>query len=340
MRIAVVGGGYCGLAAAWYLSGFAQVTVFDPEKQGKASCISTGLLHPFLGTRPRLSWNGFSALEKTKDFFDYLRPKSPTSFFRKTGVFKPILYDKQIPDFRKAYEKFEEIDWVHSFHETFHYPFVEDLSGIFIPDGYTVFSEEYLRALEQDCLQKGMKRVYLQVQDLKELDEFDHIILATGSFSHLFSELAGIEFDRVKGQALLCPWLEGCPTLPVSIIGQGHICMLRDKKYCVVGSTYEHEFVDEDPSEDAMSLLDRVQCFFPQAKNLAVKEIRAGVRIYRKKSHLPLVMRMTEKLWSFTAIGSRGLLYHHFLAELLAEAIRKNDDSILPADVQIKRVLV
>ena len=340
MKVAILGAGYCGLSLAWHLSSQAEVTIFDQEKYGKASYASTGLLHPFLGTRPRLSWNGFTAFQETLDLLEEMQAKSSKKVFKRTGIFKPILYDKQIPDFRKAHEKFEEIEWVSSVHKQWGYQDLKDLTGIWVPDGLTIFSKNYLSVLSDACFSQGVKRVYQNIADLEELQGFDHIVLATGSSSHLFSELQDIQLDRVKGQALLCEWPEGVPPLPMSIIGQGHICMSEDLKTCFIGSTYEHQFDTEEPTDLVFRLKEQIGAYFPPAKDFKVLSTVSGVRIYRKKSHLPLVTRLSEKLWAFTAIGSRGLLYHSFLGKKLALAILENDPSILPSDVQINHLMV
>lgn len=339
-KVAILGAGYCGLALAWRLSDYAEVTVFDPLEVGKTSSASTGLMHPFLGTRPRLSWHGFESFATSLSFLQDLQKTTKTPIYRQTGVFKPILYDRQVPDFRKASQKYSEVEWVDSFQKKWNYPSMIDCSGIWIPMGISVHSRQYLVALQNQCLQKGVKRVYQKTSPQQALEKYDQVVLATGSFSHEFAELEPIAFDRVKGQALLCKWPEKLSPLPMSIIGQGHICMTSDNKHCFIGSTYEHEFDTEEPTDHPLHLPKQISGYLPIASDLQVLSITSGVRMYRKDSHLPIAMKVDDRIWAFTAIGSRGLLYHHYLAKYLSDAIRFNDSSILPTDVQIKRLMV
>ena len=39
--------------------------------------------------------------------------------------------------------------------------------------------------------------------------------------------------------------------------------------------------------------------------------------------------------WVLTALGSRGLIHHAYLADCLAQAILTNDDAAIPAPVRV-----
>ena len=68
MKIAIIGAGFAGLAAAYYLSENFQVTLFDLKGiGGGASGISSGLLHPYPGEKGRRSWHAAKALEATRE---------------------------------------------------------------------------------------------------------------------------------------------------------------------------------------------------------------------------------------------------------------------------------
>ncbi|KAA8492905.1 tRNA 5-methylaminomethyl-2-thiouridine biosynthesis bifunctional protein MnmC [Porphyridium purpureum] len=59
----------------------------------------------------------------------------------------------------------------------------------------------------------------------------------------------------------------------------------------------------------------------------------AGVRAVPKRSHLGSVPYAGKSgdIWYLTALGSRGLLYHNFLAEALADAVVDDDYRIIPS---------
>ena len=67
-NVAIVGGGFAGVAAAYILSQNARVTLFDAIGIGAgASGASTGLLHPYAGEKGRRSWEADSAMEASKE---------------------------------------------------------------------------------------------------------------------------------------------------------------------------------------------------------------------------------------------------------------------------------
>lgn len=340
MKIAVLGAGYCGLAAAWHLSSFSEVTIFDANPLGKASAASTGMLHPFLGVRPKLSWGGFQAFDETRTVLSELQSDSKVPIFKQTGIFRPVLHKRQEASFLKLASLYNQVEWVDSFQEKWNYPHALDFAGIWIPSGVCVFSLPYITLLQNKLISLGVQRVHKNVDDLSELDEYDHVIIATGSEGHLIEKLTGVSFDRIKGQALICSWPENIQPPPMSIIGQGHVCMTSDQKSCFIGSTYERNFSNEDPTDVAHMLKEKVGAFFPLAKKLRVEKVISGVRMYRKDSPLPLLERVSEKVWAFTAIGSRGLLLHHYLAKKLAKAIESNNSKVLSEDVKINDLLV
>ena len=48
-----------------------------------------------------------------------------------------------------------------------------------------------------------------------------------------------------------------------------------------------------------------------------------------------MVDQLDKKTWCFTALGSRGLMYHAYFGEILAEAILRNSFALLPEEVRI-----
>ena len=52
--------------------------------------------------------------------------------------------------------------------------------------------------------------------------------------------------------------------------------------------------------------------------HLPVLGAKAGVRVTNPAHYFPIVEKLDERSWVVTALGSRGLLYHAYLAEQLA----------------------
>jgi glycine/D-amino acid oxidase-like deaminating enzyme len=61
--------------------------------------------------------------------------------------------------------------------------------------------------------------------------------------------------------------------------------------------------------------------FYPPAQAFELIEVRAGMRTSRPKGYRPILQKISEKIWVFSGLGSRGMLYHAYLGKALAEAI-------------------
>lgn len=68
MKIAIVGGGFAGLGAAWHLLQHPNVlvTLFEANDVGSgASGLATALLHYYPGRHARRSWNADEAMQES-----------------------------------------------------------------------------------------------------------------------------------------------------------------------------------------------------------------------------------------------------------------------------------
>jgi glycine/D-amino acid oxidase-like deaminating enzyme len=181
----------------------------------------------------------------------------------------------------------------------------------FIPEGMTVFSRKYLLGLKKAC--KKAKFISHFVKDLEELASFDKIVLTVGPQILSFFDLP---LNKTIGQCLICE----CPEpIPISLLGRGHITPTEEPNICLVGSTYEHTS-HPDPKK-ALVLLDQVSQFYPLAKSFKIREICSATRISPKVGYKPLLQQMDPKVWVFTGLGSRGLIYHALFAKDLCSQL-------------------
>ena len=182
-------------------------------------------------------------------------------------------------------------------------------SNKWIPEGITVLSMPYLEGLYAAF---GETLVIQKILDLKQLDQYDAVVLANGHEILQFEECRDLPLKVRKGQALICRG-----AIPYSMIGNGHITLTEDPNLCQIGSTYEDKF-DE---LKAYALREKVASFYPPARDFEVVEIRSGTRIAPKQGVIPLVCKINPKTWVFTGLGSRGLLYHALFGKELSTQI-------------------
>lgn len=280
-KAAIIGAGFAGMAAAYFLSEKYQVTIFDQKGLGGgASGISSGLLHPYPGEKGRLSWHAQEAMAATLKLLDAAEKALGQPVAVRNGILRlgPILTPG--PDvIELGPEKF------------------------LITSGVTVFPHLYLQGLLKICEAKGATLKMEKIESLDSLSGYDLIILAAGAGIRSFKEKEGLKINFVKGQILTCK-LE--TPLERSVSSKIYTALTRDPLKCHVGATYERDVIDEVPDkEKAISLLN---------PSLPVVDCRAGIRVTNPAHYFPIMEQVGRTCYVITALGSRGLLYHAYMA--------------------------
>ncbi len=287
-KAAVIGAGFAGLAAVYFLSKKYEVTLFDEKGiGGGASGISSGLLHPYPGEKGRLSWHAEEGMKLSKQLIDEAENALGEKVADRNGILRlgPIL--KPGPDvIELAPEKF------------------------LITSGMTVFPSLYLKGLWKICEKKGVELKVQKISALGELQGYDLIVFAIGAGLRFFKEKESLKINFVKGQILNCA-LE--KPLERSISSKVYTALTENRFECHVGSTYERDVIDEIPNQEkAVALLK---------PTLAVKGCRAGIRVTNPAHYFPIVQQIGPHHYVITALGSRGLLYHALMGSRLYPVI-------------------
>lgn len=287
-KIAVVGAGFAGLAAAYFLLEKYQVTLFDHQGiGGGASGISSGLLHPYPGEKGRRSWHADEAMAATRQLLEIAQHEinEPVAHFG--GILKIGECTSAGPDVEKL------CDGTYLIHS-----------------GVTVFPKAYLPGLWKACEKKGAQLEIKKIESLKELKAFDTVLLAAGGGIRAFSECHDLTVNFLKGQVLTCT-LE--KPLERSISSKIYQAITQDPHKYHRGATYEREFTDELPDlETAVRLLK---------PDTTVLDCQAGIRVTNPAHYFPILQQIDPKTWIITALGSRGLLYHAYFGQKIRYAL-------------------
>jgi glycine/D-amino acid oxidase-like deaminating enzyme len=208
--------------------------------------------------------------------------------------------------------------------------------GIFIAAGLTLDIPSYLEGLWQACAKGGAQLFPTAVTSFDQLANYDQIILALGYASK--TSLPQLPIQLVKGQLLELEWPLSLAPLPYSLVSLGYVVPSKDQKRCIVGATFERDFTDASPHLETAQkeIFSKVLPFFPSLQKARILSCRAGLRVSTGGAHLPLVDRLHKKLWVITGLGSKGLLYHAYLGQLLANAVLSNDASLLPTRLRLE----
>lgn len=309
MRIAVIGAGLLGLACAYTLSTNknARVSLFDKEGIASgASGIAAGLLHPFAGKKATLNWNGFEAYH---DAIKLLTVSSNTlgrQVMQKSGIFRPATSSTQVALFQKASQLHPECIWKDD--SELQHP------GIFIPCGVQVDCPLYLSGLFKACLANGVTFDIATIQSSQELDQFDLAIFTVGAGFDAISGLKHPPIHAVKGQLLE---LEYDAQIPYGISSQSYIAQVQEGSI-VAGSTYEHSWNTPGPdlATCEQEIRSKTRQFSHTFADLKLLSCKAGFRATTQDKK-PFIAQSGAKSWCLGGLGSKGLLYHAWLANSL-----------------------
>lgn len=183
-------------------------------------------------------------------------------------------------------------------------------------------------------LQKLETGWILQSNDLEIVGQ--NIIYATGADSLEIEYWADLPIHPVKGQVGMFRVTEPLP-FSFSLSGNGYIGRIEDDMF-IVGSTYEHDFNHREPDEYGRKYLKKkLKQSLPGISEKAEMigqwaEVRAST-----PNRLPILgaHRSISNLYLFTGLGSKGLLYSLYCAQILADYL--TDDSPIDHEIDIVR---
>jgi len=322
MKIGIVGAGYAGLSLALALlekDPLLNISVYHQYPiDESASYISTGLLYPFVGKYTKKNWKADEGMEMAKRLLTISEKALNEKVYLDTGILKVCYKSFQENNCQRIARRYPENSW--NTDSTFFHKEISSPS-LFIPEGGTVFSDLYIRGLIKACQKKGVSFFQKEINTTKQLVVYDQIILCAGAGLLDFEEAKDLPIERIKGQALILKWPENLPKLKMSLTSESHITLCKDSEYCKIGSTYERDFETDDPDEYSHDLIEKVAHFFPKIRDFSIVKTKAAVRLSRIGSYVPIVSHLQKNVRVYGALGSRGLLYHGYLSELLAGAI-------------------
>lgn len=328
-RIAILGAGIAGLALGYHLSSLlpsVELIFFDPEGiGGGASKVAAGLLHPLGGARASLSPKGLEGFYSAKKLIEAVDQKLIDSCILHKGILRVAVQEEQVEPFKKSYEKNKThlaLKWLNP-EETVE--MVKGASGypsLYIEDALAIDVPSYLNGLA-NLLKKG-NAIFLdeKVEDISRLFEFDAIVIASGSYSPSFQELSSLPLRFVKGQGLIFDWPDEWTPLSKALNSKCYIVMQKGKKTCYAGATFERNNRDDraDLEFAYNHLMPLIKELYPPLAGKTPIKVESGIRL-TAPNHFPIAKKISNKVYAFAALGSKGLLYHSFLGETLAKLI-------------------
>lgn len=340
MHIAVLGAGYAGLSVTWHLLLYTQgrisVDLFDPTPIGSgASGLSSGLLHGFTGKKaikPPLANLGITTTHSliTKASLSIGEP-----IVTSNGILRPAASQEQATIFmQRAQEFLDETEWWDKARCEITVPgmvIADGLGALYIKHGVTIDNDKYISGLWNACASLGTQYYDELIDDISAIAEFyDHIIVTPGANADILPELKHLPLSKVKGQLVEIAWPAEIPMPPFSINGPKYMVADTTRNTCILGATFEHNQPDATPDAQVayQEIMPPILALFPGLKDAQVLNYYAGMRS-SSPTHLPMISRVQEKLWYLGGLGSKGLLYHGLLGDMLAQALLRDSTAYI-----------
>lgn len=240
-------------------------------------------------------------------------------------------------------------------------------TGFYMPEALNIDSKHYLQALFQGCknlvkesssFEYGQKQLSLHKRSVHRLSEFegeyDAVIICLGANMNMLPEISGrLPLRTCRGVIAhleLPDDMIGYPESGPSILSDAWIAV-QGPRNLDVGSTWEWKSLNSSPnvsndeaSKALLQLLPKASSIYPAIKDWIFTGARAGLRAMPPLTtlgSLPLLgcindvigRNHTCKYWLFGGLGSRGLLYHAWLGNLMAQAVLSCNEEVIPSEL-------
>lgn len=347
--VIIAGAGLAGACAAFHLSADHDVLVLEADRPAAgASGAAAGLVNPLMGRKAKAVWRIHEALNA---FYNLTEQAGATDIVNDGGVLRPTVEDKQAEFFREALDRHPDVaEWWPDAKVRDRFPDVQTCGGaLWIPRGGAVDVPAFVRVLLDAACDRGARlETKIHVTGWGETTDEAHVnvtrpdgstgritarrvILALGYGYVGHSALEALGLRGVKGQTVRVRRPEGLgPLRPMS--GRGYI--VPDGDTLILGSSYLHEFADVQPTDDSTRyILDKTANMCPAVADAEVLDAVAGVRVYAGASNLPIVGPLPgrTRIWTFTGLGSKGLLTAPLIARELP--IFLDDPDAIPEEI-------
>lgn len=348
----IAGGGLAGACAALWLAEHGDVTLLEADHPAAgASGAAAGLVNPLMGRKANPAWRADDGLDALRETLDHA---GRADLFRSGGLLRPARDGRQADVFQERAALPRHADWLSPADLAERFPaLAAPHGGLWIRHGGSVDIASAVEALLSAAEARGAtirsgvrvtgwgengERAWVETDDGERVEAGMVLLTLGDGFRHL-PELVALPLHRVKGQTIRLARPDGLGDLP-ALSGFGYV--VPDGDSLAVGSTYEHDFDDVAPSEEA-SLRLRAQAarMVPALADAPVLDARAGVRVTVpgavSPQRLPLLGPLPgrRRVWAFTGLGSKGLLTAPLLAHALPAFLR--DPSRIPAEVRVPR---
>lgn len=353
----VLGGGLAGLAIAGSLldKGATVCLIDTAEIASGASGTPLGLVNPATGRFGTKAWRADECLTAITTDLEQVQAHTDKTFYKNTGILRPAQDAKMA---RRMKENAEQQDWPENWCNWLVKSEIAAINpevrcvdgGIWLPKGLTVHVELYLKEKARVLSQKGLNIYTRADYKIQESARNFECVLSHGTKFEAKQLIHTSGFDTknsaywnflplipVKGQVAIFE-SPAASEFDYSISALGYMASLSNRKF-VAGSTYEHHFDHRAPDKEGLEyLIKRLGKVYPALfKEAVLIDQWAGVRA-STPNRKPFLGQHPdhENIYVFAGLGSKGMLYSSYMAQLLAQFIL--EAQALPKEISVSRL--
>lgn len=319
-----------------------------------ASGTPVGLVNPATGRKANLSWEAENCYRVIKKNLEKVQDSCKQSFYTQSGVLRPAVDDESFTYFRQAWERNDWPSgwqsWMSAEEVREANPYlVETKGGLLINTGLSIRVPEFLHVYAKELTRKGAE--IFSEQDYELISDEHHwklksteigtlkadSVIFTGGHTVILSDYwRDIPIHPVKGQISRYTAKERL-NWKIPIAASGYFARSGEKDF-IVGGTYEHDFDNEHFDDKGIRILeDKLRRTMPALlEKSSLTSQWSGIRA-STPNRLPILGPHPHKpnLYVFSGLGSKGLLYSKYTAELLAGFLIHQTK--LPKEVDVNR---
>lgn len=323
IKVAVIGSGLTGLCTANHLIdlGYRVDIYSDRHPHETTSSLISGLCYPFSGPTARPHKYAFTALDATKTYAK--------------KMLKPA--DIQHIDIHRHAKDDVQAEHFHSIAKQYDYLRIEttydNKTTLTIPHVMYINMKRYISSMVSRLQTYDVNFINKSVTSIKDCGSYSLYIICAGAYSDKIMELSNLKTETIPGHCMALP-NDSINTNDVQITKHILIPNTFDQE-CYVGGTYE-----KNPSKSSKQyLLDMLLQFPEQFTHDDFSKIiskRLGLRGYLP-GKLPGIHRASPNVYAVLGMGSKGLMYHVWMTQLLMKYIETGSPNHIPNDYLVKK---
>jgi glycine/D-amino acid oxidase-like deaminating enzyme len=328
----IVGQGLAGsILADHLLSEGSKVLVYDDPLLSNSSKIAGGLYNPVTGRKMVKTWNAEPLFNYLVDYYPKLEQNLGTEFLHDIPIYRPFISAEELNEWMGKSADIDYSQFIKEVHSASAYrnQVNDEFGGLLLDQSGYVDTAKLVEASARSLSEKNsLVQEYFDTTQLKLAEEsasYKNItckaVIFCNGHKALQEEYFGwIPLRPVKGELLMIKTDE-----PLKVIhNRGVFVIPQGNGICKVGSTYDHNNLDENPTLEAKNVL--VNKLNELVKfRYSIEYQLAGIRPATKDRKPMLGCHPKHKsLMIFNGFGTKGVslipYFAHEMTQLLTNS--------------------